>query len=186
MIEIRIKKLREDAIIPYRGSDAAAAYDLAIPSETPEFVINPGETIKIEMGFATELPRSWHVRIFPRSGLAIKRGLRLANSTAIIDEDYRGEYIVALHNDGDVPQHLKGGERIAQMVIEPSYEIWFNEVAELSETVRGTGGLGSTGTTNTIKILQTTPPEYPTPVFASDFHMEETPPPPPEVMEAKD
>lgn len=146
IVPIKFKKLRDDVVYPFRGSNAAAAYDLTIPTKQGLMGIPSGATVKIPMGFATEIPPGWHVRIFPRSGLAIKRGLRLANSTAIIDEDYRGEYIVALHNDSDETQFLTGGERIAQMVVEPSYEISFEVVDELSETNRGEGGLGSTGT----------------------------------------
>ena len=120
---VKFKKLREDAIVPVKGSEAAAAYDLAIPTETPEFLIGPGETIKIKMGFATELPTGTYAAVYPRSGMAIKRGLRLANSVAIIDADYRGEWIVALHNDSEQDQWLKGGDRIAQTIISPMFDM---------------------------------------------------------------
>ena len=143
---IKFKKLREDAIVPVKGSAAAAAYDLAIPSETPEFLVGPGDTVKIQMGFATELPMGTYAAVYPRSGMAIKRGLRLANSVAIIDADYRGEWIVAIHNDSEQDQWLKGGDRIAQTIISPMFGMMeFEETEELSDTERGEGGLGSTG-----------------------------------------
>lgn len=102
-------------------------------------------TVKIGTGIAVEIPNGYFGAVFARSGLATKEGLRPANAVGVCDSDYRGEYIVALHNDSDTPRTVTPGERIAQLVIMPYLQVDFEEVNELSDTVRGEGGFGSTG-----------------------------------------
>jgi dUTP pyrophosphatase len=141
---VKIQKLRENAVIPTRGSEKAAGYDLyaAIPEDA---YILPHTTMKIKTGLAMELPDNTFGAIFARSGLATKQGLRPANCVGVCDSDYRGEYMVALHNDTDTVQVVVPGEKIAQLILLPFLPIEFNMVDELSETERGEGGFGSTG-----------------------------------------
>jgi dUTP pyrophosphatase len=141
---VKIQKLRENAVIPTRGSEKAAGYDLyaAIPDHV---YILPHTTMKIKTGLAMELPDNTFGAIFARSGLATKQGLRPANCVGVCDSDYRGEYMVALHNDTDTVQVVVPGEKIAQLILLPFLPIEFNMVDELSETERGEGGFGSTG-----------------------------------------
>ena len=142
---VRIKKLDPAAILPSYGSEFAAGADLyALLAE--ELVIAPGETVMIHTGLAAEIPEGYAGFVFARSGLASKRGLAPANKVGVVDSDYRGEWMVALHNHSLAPQTVAPGERIAQMVIMPYLTAQFVEVAELSDTVRGAGGFGSTGT----------------------------------------
>ena len=141
---VKIKKLNKNAIIPTRGSEYAAGMDLYACIDTP-IIITPHQTVKIGTGLSIELPHGYFGAIFARSGLATKQGLRPANCCGVVDEDYRGEYIVALHNDTDIPQTINSMERIAQLVVMPYLPIEFTEVDELSETERGNGGFGSTG-----------------------------------------
>lgn len=143
-MKINIKKLNENAIIPTRGSEGAAGVDLYACTSS-SIVIMPHNTVKIGTGLAIELPYGYFGAIFARSGLATKQGLRPSNCVGVCDEDYRGEYVVALHNDTDEPQTINPMERIAQLVVMPYLPVEFNEVNELSETKRGDGGFGSTG-----------------------------------------
>lgn len=143
-MKIKIKKLNENAITPTRGSNQAAGYDLYACITSP-IVITPHSTVKIGTGLAMELPDGYFGAIFARSGLATKEGLRPANCVAVIDSDYRGEWIVPLHNDSDIPQTISPLERIAQLVAMPYLSIEFEETNELSDTDRGIGGFGSTG-----------------------------------------
>ena len=106
----------------------------------------PHQTVKIGTGLAIEIPKGYFGAIFARSGLATKNGLRPANCVGVCDSDYRGEYIVALHNDTDIPQTINSMERIAQLVVMPFLEVNFEEVYELDDTKRGSDGFGSTGT----------------------------------------
>ena len=146
-MEIKIKKLYKDATTPSRGSEQAAGYDLyACLGGFEDCKIEPGVTMKIGTGIAAEIPNGYFGAVFARSGLATKRGLRPANCVGVIDSDYRGEIIVALHNDTDTPQKIQAYERIAQLVILPYLNVSFKEVDELSDTERGDGGFGSTGT----------------------------------------
>lgn len=142
--QIDIKKLNDLAKLPTRGSEYAAGYDLYAATEV-DVIIQPHTTVKIGTGIACKLPPSTFAAIFPRSGIASKRGLRPANCVGVCDCDYRGEYIVALHNDTDKTQIVKPQERIAQMILMPFFDIKFNEVEELSETARGEGGFGDSG-----------------------------------------
>ena len=142
---VKIQKLRENAVIPTRGSEKAAGYDLyaAIPEDV---YILPHTTMKIKTGLAMELPDNTFGAIFARSGLATKKGLRPANCVGVVDADYRGEVIVALHNDTDEMMLIEPGERVAQLVVMEFDPIVFNIVNELAGTERGDGGFGSTGT----------------------------------------
>ena len=145
-VEVKIKKLNENAVIPTRGSGCAAGYDLyACMDSNESILIKPHQTVKIHTGLAVEIPDGYWGGIFARSGVATKRGLRPGNCTGIVDSDFRGEMIVALHNDSSVEQMIVGGERIAQLVILPYLSVTFTEVDELGETERGAGGFGSTG-----------------------------------------
>jgi len=143
-MNIDIKKLRENAIIPTRGSEYAAGYDLYACIEK-SVTIKPHTTEKIGTGLAMSIPEGYFGAIFARSGLAAKQGLRPANCVGVADSDYRGEYIVALHNDTDSEKVIEPNDRIAQLVIMPFLSVEFCEVVELDETVRGVGGFGSTG-----------------------------------------
>lgn len=143
-MKIQIKKLRENAILPKRGSAAAAGYDLYACLEA-DVQIAPGKTEKIGTGLAIAVPEGYFGAIFARSGLAAKEGLRPANCVGVADADYRGEYIVALHNDSDVTRTVTPGERIAQLVLMPFLSVEFEEAETLDETTRGAGGFGSTG-----------------------------------------
>lgn len=144
MIVANIKKLKENAVIPTNGSVDSAGYDLYACIEEP-CEIKPHSTVKIGTGIAIEIPNGFFGGIFARSGIATKKGLRPSNCVGICDSDYRGEYIVALHNDTDNTVIVEPNERIAQLVIIPYLHVVFNEVEELSETKRGDGGFGSTG-----------------------------------------
>ena len=141
---VKVKKLSPTAIIPTYGSPSAAGADL-YANVAEDTVIEYGKTMKIKTGIAMEIPEGYVGLIFARSGLSCKHGLAPANKVGVIDSDYRGEYIVALHNDTDVPRTIAPQERIAQLVIMPFLEAEFEETAELSETERGSGGFGSTG-----------------------------------------
>ena len=145
MIEnISVKRLREDAKLPTYGSTEAAGADLYACLDNA-VVIQPGETAFIPTGLAMELPRGYVGLIYARSGIACKHGLAPANKVGVIDSDYRGEFIVALHNHGNKEQTVKTGERIAQLVITPVITPQYREVSELSATERSAGGFGSTG-----------------------------------------
>lgn len=144
MANIKVKKLNEFAKLPTRGSKYAAGYDLYAAIADAK-TIAPHSTIKVGTGLSFELPEGTFAAIYARSGIATKRGLRPANCTGICDSDYRGEYIVALHNDTDEWRSIGPGERIAQMILLPYIEMKFNEVDELSNTERGEGGFGNSG-----------------------------------------
>lgn len=142
--KIKIKKLTDTAKTPTRGSEYAAGYDLY--ADVKENVqIKPHETVKIGTGLAMEIPDGYFGAIFARSGLATKEGLRPANCVGVCDSDYRGEYIVAIHNDSEETRTITAGERIAQLVVMPYLPVTFDEVTELTDTNRGEGGFGSTG-----------------------------------------
>ena len=142
---IRFKKLSNQAIIPTRGTEYAAGYDLYAHGLDGECVISPHETKMVGTGIAMEIPEGYFGGIYARSGIAVKRGLRPANCVGVVDADYRGEVKVAVHNDTELPQYISNGDRIAQLIIQPYLIVDFKEVEELNETVRGSGGFGSTG-----------------------------------------
>ena len=143
-MQIKIKKLRENAVIPSRGSASAAGYDLYACLDAP-VSIAPHATAMIGTGLSVAVPEVYFGAVFARSGLASKKGLRPANCVGVCDSDYRGEYIVALHNDGEEERLVENGERIAQLVVIPYLSVDFEVVDELDETGRGAGGFGSTG-----------------------------------------
>lgn len=143
---INIKKLDNKAITPTRGSEYAAGFDLYARTKIGEQKIPAGKTEKIGTGICVEIPEGYFGAIFARSGLATKRGLRPANCVGVVDSDYRGEVIVALHNDTDSDENVCEGDRIAQLIIMPYLSVELNEVSEISGTERGDGGFGSTGT----------------------------------------
>ena len=142
---VAVKKLRPNAKLPTYGSEYAAGADVYACLEAP-ITIQPHETVLVPTGLAMELPEGWAGMMHARSGLATKRDLAPANKVGVIDCDYRGEVMVSLHNHGTKPQTVDPGERIAQLVIMPYLTARFFEAEELSDTVRGTGGFGSTGT----------------------------------------
>ena len=145
-MNLPVKKLHPKAILPTYGSAGAAGADLYALPEGDPIVIRPGETVMIHTGLAMAIPEGYVGLNFARSGLASKRGLAPANKVGVIDSDYRGELMVALHNHGSIPQTVEPGERGAQCRIRPVITAAFTEVESLDETQRGAGGFGSTGT----------------------------------------
>lgn len=143
-MEIKVKKLNDKATLPTRGSEHAAGYDLYAAIEN-NITVPAHSTEKIGTGLSFELPDETFAAIFARSGLATKQGLRPANCVGVCDSDYRGEYIVAIHNDTDENKIIEPGERIAQMILMPYIPMTFVETDELSESGRGQDGFGSTG-----------------------------------------
>lgn len=141
-MKVNVKKLNENAKLPSYGSEFAAGADL-YAAEGAE--IPAGETRFLRTGIAIELPAGTVGLIYARSGLACKQDLAPANKVGVIDSDYRGEIVVALHNHGRELRHVSAGDRIAQLVVAPYYTADFEEAEALSETVRGAGGFGSTG-----------------------------------------
>lgn len=142
---IKVKKLDEKAVLPTYGSEYAAGADLYALSDG-DITIEPGQTVLVRTGLSMEIPEGYAGLIYARSGLASKKGLAPANKVGVVDADYRGELMVALHNHSTVPQTVSGGERIAQLVITPFLSVIYEETETLSDTVRGAGGFGSTGT----------------------------------------
>lgn len=143
-MEIRVKKLSLTAQLPSRGSAAAAGYDLYADLQEAQ-KIAPHETLMVPTGLAMEIPEGYFGAIFARSGLAARESLRPANCVGVIDADYRGPCMVALHNDSRESRTVTPGERIAQLVILPFLPAEFQEAEELEDTARGAGGFGSTG-----------------------------------------
>ena len=143
-MKVRIKKLNERAVIPTYGSAGSAGGDL-YSAEENDITVAPGQTAFIGTGLAVEIPQGLVGLVYARSGLACKRGLAPANKVGVIDSDYRGEIKVALYNHGKESQTVAKGERIAQLVIAPFVFAEYEETDDLSDTVRGEGGFGSTG-----------------------------------------
>ena len=144
MEQIRVKRLKDKAILPTYGSMEAAGADLYACLDAP-VTIAPGESTFIPTGLAMEIPKGYAGLIYARSGLACKRGLAPANKVGVVDSDYRGEFMVVLHNHGGLPQTIDHAERIAQLVITPVFTPGFTEVDDLTDTQRACGGFGSTG-----------------------------------------
>ena len=148
---LKIKKLHDDATLPTLGSEYAAGYDLhaylndEYSMSNRRITIPPHSTVKIGTGISMAVPQGYFGAIFARSGLATKQGLRPANCVGVVDCDYRGEVIVALHNDSDINKIVTHGDRIAQLVLLPYQHMVIKAVDELDETERGEGGFGSTG-----------------------------------------
>ena len=143
-LDIKFKKLTKTAQTPFRGSKYSAGVDLSADI-LEDILILPQQTVKIPTGLSIEIPDGYFGQICARSGLATKEGLRPANCVGIIDSDYRGEYIVALHNDSSTTRVVKPQQRIAQLVIVPYLMCNLVEVDDLSDTQRDSGGFGSTG-----------------------------------------
>ena len=144
MNAVRVKILKEGAKLPTYGSAQAAGADLYACLQEP-VTVGPGETVFVPTGIALEVPLGCAGLIYARSGMACKRGLAPANKVGVVDSDYRGEIIVALHNHGNVHQTVEHGERVAQFVITPVLTPAYEMVKELSDTERNQGGFGSTG-----------------------------------------
>lgn len=146
VVNVKIKKLYEDTILPTRADNGSAGMDLyAHLNDDYMRVIKPHTTEMISVGFAMETPNNTYGAIFARSGLSSKKGLRPANCVGVVDSTYRGEIFVALHNDTDTPQQIMNGDRIAQLIIMEYPTVGIIETDMLSETERGTNGFGSSG-----------------------------------------
>lgn len=143
-VEIKVKKLDPRAVLPARSSEGAAGADLRALLDAPVTVM-PGETYLFRTGISAEIPEGYAGFVFARSGLASKQGLAPANKVGVVDCDYRGEYMVALHNHSSEPRTIEHGDRIAQLVIMPVALAAYVEAESLSDTGRGAGGFGSTG-----------------------------------------
>ena len=142
--QVNFVKINDLAKTPTKGSEYAAGWDLYAATDH-DMEIPPHETLVIGTGLKIAMPTPVFGAIFARSGLATKQGLRPANCVGVIDADYRGEIMVALHNDSEYNQVVLAGSRIAQIIFTPYWSICWNEVDELGETNRGEGGFGSTG-----------------------------------------
>lgn len=144
MNSIRVKKLHPNAILPTYGSAEAVGADLYACLDAP-VTIQPGEVYWVSTGIALEVPKGCAGLVYARSSMGAKRGLAPANKVGVVDPDYRGEVKVVLLNHSNQPQTLLPGERVAQFVITPVFTPAYEEVEELTDTSRGTGGFGSTG-----------------------------------------
>ncbi len=144
--QIPIKKLDDTAIIPVYSSASAAGADLYSLPSVGDIVIGAGKTVFVRTGVAMAIPDGYVGLICARSGLACKSGLAPANKVGVIDSDYRGEIMVALHNHSDTERTVSGGDRVAQLLIMPVEQARFDVVDDLDDTARGIGGFGSTGT----------------------------------------
>lgn len=142
---VKIKRLRPEAKLPIHGSRVAAGYDFFAAIQDP-ITIPPHKTVKIGSGLAIAVPEDFWLGLFARSGLATKEGLRPANCIGVIDSDYRGQVIAAIHNDSDEIRLIYPDERIGQLILIPKYDWDIQEVEDLDDTERGEGGFGSTGT----------------------------------------
>lgn len=145
MKDVKVKLLKPGAKMPVYGTEFSAGADLCACLEQP-VTLEPGETRLISIGISMEIPVGYAGFVFARSGLATKRHLAPANKVGVIDSDYRGEFFVPLRNHGSIPQTIEPGERIAQMILMPYLAANFLEAESLSDTLRGEGGFGSTGT----------------------------------------
>lgn len=143
-MKLRMKKLKEEAILPERKTEGSAGYDLCA-CIAADFTVHPGELVIIPTGLAVEVPVGYSGMIFTRSGLGVKHGIHVSNGVGVIDSDYRGEMHVGLHNASQVPYTINPGERIAQLIIMPIVTPEVEEIFELTETERGDAGFGSTG-----------------------------------------
>ena len=144
MIKVNFKRLNENAVAPTYGTEYSAGADL-YACEGGEITIEAGQSKLIHTGLSLEIPEGYAGLIYARSGIATKRGLAPANKVGVIDSDYRGEIMVCLYNHSNTQQTIADKERIAQLVITPFLKVQYNETEELTDTVRGEGGFGSTG-----------------------------------------
>ncbi len=143
-VTVKFKKITPDAELPIRGTFGSAGYDITA-SLNEDVTIQPGETVKIPTGFSTSFRSDYVALVYSRSGLATKNGLVVAQGTAVIDSDYRGEWFIPLYNQSKEPQLVRSGDRIAQLLVQPVCKIKCIEVDDLNKTKRGEGGFGSTG-----------------------------------------
>lgn len=143
-MNIQLKKLSESALLPVRGSEYAAGYDLFSDIDS-DVSIAPHETKLIGTGISVAIPDGYFGGIYARSGLSSKEGLRPANCTGVIDSDYRGEIKVPVHNDSNEIRVISPNQKIAQMIIQPFLSVEFEEVDSLDDTARGSKAFGSTG-----------------------------------------
>lgn len=141
-MQVKIKLLSDSARVPTYGTSGAACFDLYAADTV---AVAPGRKVTVKTDVAFEVPEGYVLKLYSRSGHGFKHGVRLANGTGIIDSDYRGHVPVCLHNDGNQPFIVELGDRVAQAMIVPVPRVEFQVVNELSETVRGEGGFGSTG-----------------------------------------
>lgn len=144
-MKVKIKKLDPRAVVPTYGTEYSAGADLYALLDAP-LTIASGETVLVHTGLSAEIPEGYCGLVFARSGISVKRGLAPANKVGVIDADYRGEIMVALHNHSELAQTVEPGERIAQLAIVPFLHAEYELADELSDTVRASGGFGSTGT----------------------------------------
>jgi len=145
-MKLVIKKLYDDAMIPKQGTDKSAGYDIYSYLESEKKEINPGETYMVHTGISMKIPDGYFGGVYPRSGIASKRNLRLANCVGVIDSDYRGELMVPLYNDSNKVQIIENKERIAQLIIQPYQSLDIETVEEFDDESNRSGGFGSTGT----------------------------------------
>lgn len=141
-VNLKIKKLNDEAVIPEYQTKGAAGFDF---HSTDSVVLYPNDTALVSTGLAFAVPEGFELQVRPRSGLSAKTGLRVANAPGTVDSDYRGEVKIIITNTGFVPQHIKKGDRIAQGVLCPVYQAVFDVIDDLDETERGSGAFGSTG-----------------------------------------
>lgn len=142
-MQVKIKTLNSRAQMPVYATPGAACFDICTTSADTE--IMTGDSAVFATGLSFEIPEGHVMMLYSRSGHGFKQGLRLSNGTGIIDSDYRGELMIKLHNDGVKTAHIAQGDRIAQAMIVPVQQVLFESADQLSDTQRGTGGLGSTG-----------------------------------------
>ena len=143
-MELKVKKMRDNAILPTRGDSKAAGIDLYACIDNPATIL-PNATVMIPSGIACEFPEGYFGLMLPRSSVGVKRKLTLANTAGVIDESFRGEIMMAFKNNGDVYQTIEPGERLAQLILLPYFTYNIVETDTLSTTERGDGGFGSTG-----------------------------------------
>ncbi len=141
-VPVRIKRLRPGAVLPAYQTAGAAGMDLCAAEEV---TLPPGGVAAVPTGWAVEIPAGYEMQVRPRSGLALKQGIMVANSPGTVDSDYRGEVCVLLYNTREVPFEIRRGDRIAQAIVGPVSRIAWRETDDLSDTARGAGGFGSTG-----------------------------------------
>ena len=144
-MKIGVMRVRENARLPFFGSQMAAGADLYACLGDEKIVIGPGRTVMIGTGISMAIPEGYFGGVFARSGLASRQGLRPANCVGVIDADYRGEVIVAIHNDSEEERSIRDGDRIAQIVIMPCMDVCYQLCDSLDETQRGEGGFGHSG-----------------------------------------
>lgn len=146
MLELKIKRLTNTAILPTKAHDTDACFDIyADITDGDAIVIYPNQTVKVHSGFATNIPHGYWGAVFARSGVATNKGLRPANCVCVIDEPYTGEWLIPIHNDSNEIRTIFHGDRIAQFTLLEYFDTTLTEVEELDETDRGDGGFGSSG-----------------------------------------